>query len=120
MANPLRRSALATTFLALSLIALPVRGVWATEHHPLAMVVDFSIKDYDAWRPVFDAAAADRAKDGITNARVFRDADHPDHLVVIFDVTSTARATAWMKSATVRSAWQKGGVSGEPTYHFMK
>ena len=117
MPNGVRRTLLIAAVLAAGL--LPVTAE-AKDKKPEAMVVEFSIKDYAAWRPVFDGAAADRMAAGVSNARVFRDADKPDRMLVIFDVASKAKGTAWMKSTTVRADWQKGGVVGEPAYRFLK
>jgi len=87
---------------------------------PVTMVVEFAIRDYAAWRPVFDAADAEREKAGVTSPRVFRDADLPDRLLVLFKVQTRSKGTLWMKSAAVREAWRKGGVVGEVTHRFMR
>ncbi len=122
MTQSLRRAVLARA-AGLAVVAavglLPVAAA-AKDKKPESMAVEFSIKDYAAWRPVFDGAAADRMAAGVSNARVFRDADRPDRMLVIFDVASKQKGTAWMKSATVRADWQKGGVVGEPVYRFLK
>jgi hypothetical protein len=97
---------------------IPSAG-WAAKHTE-TMVVEFSVKDFAAWRPEFDVAAPARAKVGITNARVFRDADKPEHLLVLFDVANRDKAKAWMTSSAVKVYWQKGGVVGVPSYHFLR
>jgi len=84
------------------------------------MVVEFAIRDYAAWRPVFDGAEAERAKAGVTAPRVYRDAERPDQILVLFKVATRAKGDAWMKSAAVREAWKKGGVVGEVTHGFMR
>jgi hypothetical protein len=82
------------------------------------MIVTFSINDYAAWRPVFDAAAADRSKHGVTGGTVYRNADTPNSLLVVFDIANRKSARTWMTSPDVQTAWQKGGVIGTPTYRF--
>ena len=84
------------------------------------MVVEFAIKDYASWRPVFDGAEAARAKLGVTNPRVFRHADKPERLLVLFDTASIEQGQAWMTSATVKADWEKGGVVGVPTFRFLR
>ncbi len=84
------------------------------------MVVEFAIKDYAAWRPVFDGADANRAKAGVTNPRVFRNADKPERLLVLFDAASVEQGRAWMTSAQVKADWEKGGVVGVPTVRFAR
>lgn len=88
-------------------------------HHP-EMIVLFTIKDYDAWRPVFDAAAPERAKAGISSAQIYRSVDTPNALLVVFDVTSEKSGRTWMSSSQVRAAWTKGGVIGTPSYRFAR
>lgn len=87
---------------------------------PVTMVVEFAIKDYDAWRPVFDAADAERVAAGVTKARVFRDAGQPDRMLVLFTVEDRKKGIVWMRSAKVKEAWRAGGVVGEPTFRFMR
>lgn len=87
---------------------------------PVSMIVEFAIKDYDAWRPVFDAADGERQAAGVKAARVFREAGQPDHLLVLFTVESRRKGAAWMRSAKVKEAWRAGGVVGEPTFQFLR
>lgn len=87
---------------------------------PVTMVVEFAIQDYAAWRPVFDAAEAERAKAGVTSPLVFRNADLPDRILVLFKVQTRSKGALWMNSAAVREAWRKGGVVGEVTHRFMR
>ncbi len=84
------------------------------------MIVTFSIKDYDAWRPVFDGAGPARAKAGVGKAQIFRNADSANDLLVVFDVASQTSGRAWMSSSQVRADWQKGGVIGTPRYRFAR
>jgi len=41
-----------------------------------------TIADYAKWRPVFDKNKSLRDKAGLTNVRVYRDADNPRELIV--------------------------------------
>jgi hypothetical protein len=72
------------------------------------------------WRPVFDAAEGERQRAGVTSPLVFRNADLPDRMLVMFKVQSRSKGSQWMNSAAVREAWQKGGVVGEVTHRFMR
>ncbi len=107
-----------TLGLALAL-CLASATSFAQSHRP-EMVVTFSIKDYDAWRPVFDGAASERAKVGISKAQIYRNVDTPNDLLVVFEVASEKDGRAWMSSKDVRAAWAKGGVIGTPSYRFAK
>jgi hypothetical protein len=113
------RSRLSVLVLFIAVCLLP----WAAHASSVptaTMVVTFSIRDYASWRPVFDAAGAERAKAGVTNGRVYRNADKPNSLLVLFDSASEPQGRAWMNSADVRAAWKRGGVVGEPSFHFLR
>jgi hypothetical protein len=108
-------------FLGLALaLSLAPAAAFADQPASPSMLVTFSIKDYNAWRPVFDAAASERAQDGVGKGQVYRSADKPNDLLVVFDVADEKRARAWMSSVQVRADWEKGGVIGTPSYRFAK
>jgi hypothetical protein len=106
--------------LALAASLLPIAAFADQGKKPRAMIVTFTIKDYESWRPVFKAAASERAKDGVGAAKVYRNADSPNDLLVVFEVTSEKSGRTWMSSPQVRAAWEKGGVIGTPGYRFAK
>jgi hypothetical protein len=106
--------------LALALSLAPASAFADQPNASPLMIVTFSIKDYNAWRPVFDAATAERAQDGVSKGQVYRCADRPNDLLVVFEVADEKRARAWMASMQVRADWEKGGVTGTPSYRFAK
>ena len=108
------------TLLALAASLASTAAFAGQPNRPLQMIVLFSIKDYASWRPVFDAAAPERARDGVNQGTVYRKADSPNDLLVVFDVTSEKNGRTWMSSPEVHAAWAKGGVIGAPTYRFLK
>ena len=83
------------------------------------MLIHHRVKDYDAWRPLYDAHENSRASAGITNGRVFRRAEDPNDLVILFDAADVAKARSWTTSEDLKSAMQKAGVLRPPTIHFM-
>jgi hypothetical protein len=84
------------------------------------MVIHHKVKDYNAWRPVYDAHEKSRASAGITNGRVFRRAEDPNDLVILLDVADVAKGRSWTTSEDLKSAMQKAGVLGPPTIHFTE
>jgi hypothetical protein len=83
------------------------------------MMIHHKVKDYGAWRPIYDAHEKSRATAGITNAKVFRRAEDPNDLVILADVADVAKARSWSTSEDLKSAMQKAGVLGPPTIHFV-
>jgi hypothetical protein len=43
------------------------------------------VRDYDKWRAVFDEDTDNRAASGSRGARIFRSADDPSELMVLFE-----------------------------------
>ncbi len=71
------------------------------------MLIHHRVKDYDVWRPLYDAHENSRASAGITNGRVFRKAEDPNDLVILFDAADVAKARSWTTSEDLKSTMQK-------------
>ena len=59
------------------------------------------VHDYARWRTVFDADAAGREAAGCRGARIFRNADDPEEVVVLFEWDTLERARQRIESATL-------------------
>lgn len=70
------------------------------------------IDDYDRWRAVFDADTDNRADSGSLGARIFRDADDPTEVVVLFEYDSFERARERIDSGALREKFDEAGVAG--------
>jgi len=89
-----------------------------TEHTNGNLTVHFKVKDFNTWRTSYDANAKDRASAGITNSKVFRNADDPNDVVVLQDVADVAKARTRLGSEDLKAAMQKSGVIGSPSIRF--
>jgi hypothetical protein len=78
------------------------------------IAVHVNVADYDTWRPNFEKGSDQRAKFGVTNPSVYRNADRPNEIVVVSDVTDVAKAVAGIRGPEVREMMSKSGVQGEP------
>jgi len=83
------------------------------------MVIQHKVRDYDAWRPVYDAHQASRIGAGVTNGRVYRKAEDPNDLLVVHDVADVAKARTWTEGADLQAAMQKSGVESKPVIYFL-
>ena len=83
------------------------------------LIVQHKIKDYAAWRPVFDAHKSSQTGGGLANARVYRKSDDPNDVVILFYVLDAAKARAWVQGADLKKAMQEAGVVGAPSLHFV-
>ena len=78
------------------------------------LVVQLTIGDYGKWRPAFDKAKPLRDKAGLTNVRIYRDADQSNAVLVWSDASDIAKAREALASPELRTAMQEAGVVGPP------
>jgi len=82
------------------------------------LTIHLKVKDYSAWRTGYDGRETSRLSAGITNGRVFRNANDPNDVVILQDVADVAKARTWLGSDEMKAAIQKGGVIGSPSIRF--
>jgi heme-degrading monooxygenase HmoA len=70
------------------------------------------VRDYARWREVFDADTENREAAGCRGARIFRNAEEPEEVVVLFEWDSLERARRRIESARLKEKFEEGGVSG--------
>jgi heme-degrading monooxygenase HmoA len=70
------------------------------------------VRDYDRWREIFEGDAANREAAGCRGAWVFRNADDPEEVVVLFEWDALQRARRRIESATLPQKFEEAGVSG--------
>ena len=88
-------------------------------HHATENVtIHIKVKDYSTWRPAYDGHEKSRDSAGITNGRVFRNAEDPNDVVILQDVADVAKARTWFGSDDLKAAMQKSGVVGSPNVRF--
>ena len=89
-----------------------------TQHTNENLTVHFKVKDFNAWRTGYNGREKSRVSAGITNGRVFRNADDANEVVVLQDVADVAKARTWIGSDDLKAAIQKDGVLGSPSIRF--
>jgi hypothetical protein len=83
------------------------------------LAVQLAIGDYAKWRPVFDKHKPLRDKAGLTNVRVYRDADNPSEVIVWGETSDVAKVREALGGQEIRSAMQEAGVVGPPRIHVI-
>ncbi len=69
------------------------------------------VQDYERWRQVFGADADGREAAGCRGARIFRNADDPQEVIVLFEWDSLESARQRIESATLSQKFEEAGVS---------
>ena len=82
------------------------------------LTIHLKVKDFNAWRTSYNGREQNRVSAGITNGRVFRNADDQNDVVILQDVTDVAKARTWFGSDDLKAAMQKSGVLGSPNVRF--
>ena len=82
---------------------------------PVLAVVSHPVKDFAAWKVVYDEAGPIRDQAGVTGAEVFTDAADPLMVVVIHRFPSVEAANAFLGNPDLAAAMERGGVTAKPT-----
>jgi hypothetical protein len=84
------------------------------------LMVKHKVKDWDAWKKVFDDHKQDRTNAGLTE-RVVGYTVGDNHLVtIVFAVADMAKAKAFMNSKDLADRMKAGGVEGPPSFFFYR
>jgi hypothetical protein len=78
------------------------------------LIVQHRVKDYRKWRRTYDAHAPARKKAGLGSAQVYRGADDPLRVAIVFKVKDIDRAKTFIESDDLRRALKSSGVIGKP------
>jgi hypothetical protein len=82
------------------------------------LVVHHFVKDFDAWKPVFDEHEGVRREHEAIEHRVYRDPGNGNRVVVHIDFPTIEAARAFAADPSLPEAMERGGVEGEPTPGF--
>ncbi|HUC16248.1 MAG TPA: hypothetical protein VMA37_00995 [Acetobacteraceae bacterium] len=83
------------------------------------MIIHHRVRDYVTWRPFYDAHEGARAAATITNGKVFRGADDPNDILILFEIVDPAKAQAFGTSEDLKSTMNRAGVIGAPAIHMI-
>ena len=84
------------------------------------LIVQHTVSDYDAWKPVFDEHESVRAKHGCEGHIVYRDLGSPNAVTVVTKWPSRERAEEFSRDPSLAEAMRRGGVVGEPRVSFTE
>jgi antibiotic biosynthesis monooxygenase len=80
----------------------------------VTMVVQHKVKDYTAWRRVYDDFAAVQKLGGVIEESVHRAKGDPKQVLVLHRFRTMAEAEAFGASPQLREAMSRAGVEGAP------
>ena len=74
--------------------------------------IGYQVRDYGAWKEVFDRDPAGRAASGARSVRVFRDAEDQNSVAVLLDFDTKEAAAAFLERLRSQ-VWDKPEVIGQ-------
>jgi hypothetical protein len=86
------------------------------------MFIRHRVRDFDAWKAVFDEEEnrAFRRGQGVIGHSLHRDADDPNAVIVAFRVSDIAQARQLSASDGLRERMTRAGVEGRPEIWFAE
>jgi quinol monooxygenase YgiN len=77
------------------------------------------VNDYARWKSAFDAAAEMRRSAGERSYRIFRMADDPDNVMLLFEWDALEKAREYLADPDLREAMSEAGVVDIPEVRFL-
>ena len=84
-----------------------------------SVLIQHQVKDFEAWKKVFDSSITLRTSSGELSAQVYRDVSTPNMVTVINKWNSMANAEKFVHSPDMKAAMEKAGVVGTPVVFFL-
>jgi hypothetical protein len=84
------------------------------------MIVKHKVKDYNRWKPAFDAHATTRKNGGSKGGRLFKSSDNPNELTIIWKWDSIENARKFASSPDLEKVMREAGVIGKPEIYFIE
>ena len=83
------------------------------------VMVKHTVADYARWKPIFDADGANRQAGGSQGGQLFRSADDPNEVVMLFE-WDLEQARQYSQREEVRAKMQAAGVLDPPEISFLE
>lgn len=83
------------------------------------MLVRHKVKDFSAWKPIYDGNLPMRKEYGIKEKYLTHGDSDPNEVVVLFEAADLGRAKAFAESDDLHKVMEKAGVIGKPDIMFL-
>jgi len=84
------------------------------------MFVRHKVRDYDAWKSVFDDVSDLRRRSGEKSYKILRQGNGSKELVALFEWDSLDNARKYAASPELKAAMERAGVVGKPEILFLE
>jgi hypothetical protein len=83
------------------------------------VLVRSKVQDFAKWKVKYDEHLGARKAAGLTERNVFRNADDPNEVILLFETSDLGKARAFTSSDELRQKMQESGVTGKPDIYFL-
>jgi len=80
----------------------------------MIIIVQHTVRDFDAWKAVFNEHEATRRRFGATGHELYRGFEDPNEVTVVSHFPSKEQAEAFAADPSLKEAMERGGVMSEP------
>ena len=84
-----------------------------------SLLFQIKVKEYSAWRKVYDTLKGFRISMGQLSEQVYRDADDPHKVAILFTWDAIENAQKYTRAPELRAAMADAGVEGPPSITFL-
>ena len=82
-------------------------------------VMTHAVKDYAAWRPVFNADSTSQKASGMETLVVATEMDKPNNVYMAFKISDVAKAKAMVADPKLKETMGKAGVTSKPEVEYL-
>jgi hypothetical protein len=83
------------------------------------LLVRHKVKDFTAWKRVFDGHLSKRIEAGLTDREMFRSDGDPNEVIILYEAKDLVRARKFAESADLRETMEKAGVIDKPDIYYL-
>ena len=84
------------------------------------ITIRLKVKDYDAWKPEFDAQGPTRAAAGCKGGHLLRGIDDLNEVVIFFEWDTLENARQFISAPGMKQAMEEAGVIDQPDVYFLE
>ena len=78
------------------------------------LIVRHRVRNYEAWKPVFDEHGTVRRQHGCLGHEVYRGAGDPEDVLIVFTFRDAAGIEGFAADPSLREAMDRAGVVSQP------
>jgi len=86
----------------------------------MELIIQHTVRDFDAWKPVFDEHETVRARYGCLGHTIYRGGEGGNEVTAITSWESRERAEEFARDPSLREAMERGGVVSEPRIQWVE